>query len=718
MRKIFDDGLDELASTAHRGAALRVLVTLGVAALAGMVVPQATALAWAGYMLMAECASWFVTRIQALGRAATTRRRVFHVSLMFLVSLGWLGLGELLWLAGSSEGALGAVVIWCSLIFFTQTHAYQSRMGFIVGGVIPSWIILALVGLGPNPHHFNMVFVAGFFALSMMFAADGVKRMVSARARFDASQTGLVASEAQYRLLADNVSDVIGLSTVDGQHLYISPSLECVTGFTVDEMMAGQSNSFIHHEDEAVFLQAVRQVTGGQGPATVQYRMLHKDGSPIWTETTFSLVEPDYHGDVARLISLTRNISSRKLLETELIEARHVAEAAAAAKSEFLANMTHELRTPLNAIIGFSGLLSRAQHLGEEDARQVGLIHRSSVELLDLVNTVLDFSRLEAGGVEIEARPFDPADPARAVVALMADQAREKNIALELELEGESLAVLGDSGRIRQVLLNLVSNAIKFTQQGRVTLRVRQSATDGDCNQIRIEVADTGIGLSVDQIPALFERFTQADASVSRQFGGTGLGLAICRQTMDLMAGQIGATSMPGQGSTFWIEVRLPRTDIELVEDQGDYEADGPTNRPVKLLLVEDVAINRELITTLLAPFDIEIETASDGAQALEALDHRRFDMVLMDVQMPVMDGMTATRAIRRMADPVARSVPIVAMTANVLPEQVRTCLEAGMDDHMGKPVNPQRLLEVISQWAGGRPEEVEVRPIVARTGL
>jgi CheY-like chemotaxis protein len=218
---------------------------------------------------------------------------------------------------------------------------------------------------------------------------------------------------------------------------------------------------------------------------------------------------------------------------------------------------------------------------------------------------------------------------------------------------------------------------------------------------MRVEVADTGMGVSPDQIAHLFDRFTQADASVSREYGGTGLGLAICKRTIDLMGGAIGAESRPGQGSTFWFELVLPCAKA-LIED-AQPGAPQDLERPLRMLLVEDVAVNRELILTLLRSFDVEIQTAENGSEAVEAMAAGTYDLVLMDVQMPVMDGLTATRAIRALPDAGARATPIIAMTANVLPDQVEKCLAAGMDDHLGKPINPGALLAVLARWSDGR---------------
>jgi CheY-like chemotaxis protein len=388
-------------------------------------------------------------------------------------------------------------------------------------------------------------------------------------------------------------------------------------------------------------------------------------------------------------------------MEDELRRKRTEAEAAVAAKSDFLANMTHELRTPLNAIIGFSGVLAGSPRLAAEDARHARLVRDSSDALLELVNSVLDFSRLEAGAVEIEAKPFDPAAPAQAVAALLAEHAREKGLDLGVRLEGEVAPMIGDSGRIRQVLLNLVSNALKFTAEGGVTISLTQTPAGADRALLRVEVIDTGIGVAEDQIGHLFDRFTQADASVSRRYGGTGLGLAIAKRTVELMGGSIGVASTPGVGSTFWFEITAPLAE-GLTEDAEEDAPAGP-DAPMRLLLVEDVAVNRELIATLLSPFDIVIETAENGERAIEAMQRSRFDIVLMDVQMPVMDGLTATRALRASPQAHIRATPIIAMTANVLPDQVQRCIDAGMDDHLGKPITPAALLAALSRWTVGR---------------
>ena len=322
---------------------------------------------------------------------------------------------------------------------------------------------------------------------------------------------------------------------------------------------------------------------------------------------------------------------------------------------------------------------------------------------------MLDFSKLEAGGFELDPEPFDPAQTVRSAVAIVAEQAAGKGLTLTTRIDPPDPApvLIGDAPRLRQVLLNFLSNAIKFTREGGVTVKLSGRVRADRCH-LRIAVTDTGIGIEAANIGALFSRFTQADASVSRQFGGTGLGLAISKQIVETMGGRIGVDSVAGAGSTFWFEV-----DLAVAADDAqsaEPEAAAALERPIRCLVVEDNAVNRELLITLLSPFGIEIDTACDGAEAVEAVMAGRYDVILMDMQMPVMDGLTATRRIRALSDAHAARTPIIAMTANVLPAQVARCREAGMDDHLGKPINLPLLLQALDRWSAPPEALAELR--------
>jgi PAS domain S-box-containing protein len=695
-RGLLDDGLDELARSAHAGFLPRVAVNIAVAGVFAMMVPWRLCLAWGCVTVALEVEAWFATRRQFLGQAVGWRTRLWHLAGLAGSSIAWVTMGGVVWASGGVEGAICAIVVWLALIFFAQTNAYQSRTGFLVGGALPSVAVLGIVLLAPHAPHLRMLPVVVTLALCLSFAVEGVSRMLQARRRLDETQERMRRSEARYRLLADNATDVIALSGQDGEKVYFSPSIEQALGYKPEDLLQTASLSQVHLDDREEVGAKMRELGRTGGELTHQYRCVRSDGRAIWVETSFTVVE-QADGRPSLILSVSRNIDGRKELEAQLIEAREAAEAAAAAKSDFLANMTHELRTPLNAIIGFSSLLKDSDALSGQDARYARLIREASGTLLDLVNAVLDFSRLDAGAVELDPAPFDPAAEAGAIMELLEDQAKGKGLTIDLKAHGGGL-LYGDAKRVREVLLNFLSNAIKFTAKGGVTVRVSQTPS-GDDIDLRIEVKDTGVGLPASQINHIFERFTQADVSVSRRFGGTGLGLAICKRVVELMGGRIGAASVEGEGSTFWLELTLPRA--EALGAMAEPEPIEGLDRQLRLLLVEDVAINRELVTAILAPFEIEIHTAENGVEAVEAFRGGVYDLVLMDVQMPVMDGLTATRRIRALPTPAARTTPIVAMTANVLPDQIAKCVEAGMDDHLGKPMQPARLLEAIGRWAG-----------------
>jgi signal transduction histidine kinase/CheY-like chemotaxis protein len=401
---------------------------------------------------------------------------------------------------------------------------------------------------------------------------------------------------------------------------------------------------------------------------------------------------------VGQRFDLRQLIRDREQLAQALARARDEAEAATRAKSDFLANMTHELRTPLNAISGFSGLLRQSERLDASDARHVALIESASHVLLHVVNEVLDFSKLEAGALEFELKPFDPLALAQSTAAILSHQAEGKGLSLAVDGPDHIAPMIGDPARLRQVLLNFLSNAIKFTDHGAVRIVVARKGDEAR-PVLRLDVIDQGIGIAEDQIDKIFSRFVQADASVTRQFGGTGLGLAIAKRIIEAMGGEIGATSRPGEGSIFWFEVPLKANGADEVDAAEDREL--LWIRPgLRVLVVDDNAANRELIIALLAPFNLNIETAQDGAQAVTAATLADFDLILMDVRMPVMDGLAATRLIRAGAGagPGRSATPILAMTANVMPDQIALCLEAGMNDHLGKPIHPARMLEAIAR--------------------
>jgi signal transduction histidine kinase/ActR/RegA family two-component response regulator len=402
---------------------------------------------------------------------------------------------------------------------------------------------------------------------------------------------------------------------------------------------------------------------------------------------------------LATALAVEEHRRLRRLVERRTVSARRasaVAQAASRAKTEFLATMSHEIRTPMNSIIGFTEVILRRKDLAEETRHQLTMVERSGEALLTVVNDILDFSKVEAGQVLLNPRPSRIDAIARDAVAIVAESAGRKGLALNLELKTPSdVFYLADDHRLRQILLNLLNNAIKFTEAGSIRLEVTAKPAAG-ASLIRFSVTDTGIGIPAEAVHRLFQRFSQADNSITRTHGGTGLGLAISKGLVELMGGQAGVDSVLGQGSTFWFEV--PLSVAELSAETAE-TADGRA-LTAHVLLVDDHPMNRELGVTVLTLLGCTADVACDGMEAISKVMAHRYDAILMDVHMPVMDGLAATRAIRLIQGPAALT-PIIAMSADVMPEQVNRMREAGMVESVGKPISIEALNDALIRWVG-----------------
>jgi PAS domain S-box-containing protein len=400
----------------------------------------------------------------------------------------------------------------------------------------------------------------------------------------------------------------------------------------------------------------------------------------------------------------------------QLAEARQRADAANVAKSSFLANMSHEIRTPLNAILGNSHLLGRGT-LDALQRRQLDQLEKAGKHLLGVINDILDLSKIEAGRLSMELRPFSLRELVEEVAAILAPSAQAKGLRIETSLRCPEDAFIGDAVRIRQALINYVRNAIKFSSQGTIRLECHATGkTDGKTN-LRFAVTDTGVGIAPETLARLFQPFEQADATITRRFGGTGLGLAIVRHLVSLMGGHVGAESQPGMGSTFWFSLPLAKA-AAPAEDTPTPSPHLRTPRKSyamqRVLLVEDHPTNREVGRAILEALGLAVTTACDGREAVERVAEEAFDLVLMDMQMPVLDGLSATLEIRRL--PGRESLPIVAMTANVFEEDRQACLSAGMDDFLTKPIEPDRLQATLDRWLPVDPSRPQgAAPHVAR---
>jgi PAS domain S-box-containing protein len=515
--------------------------------------------------------------------------------------------------------------------------------------------------------------------------------------------------ENQRRLAAsvfEASTNAVMLTSPGGDIISVNPAFAAINGYTAAEVLGRNPRLLSSGLHAPAFYRELWETLIATGHWQGEIVNQRKNGETYTGLLTINAVH-DEDGQLTHYVGVATDISERKRYETELLAAKERAEAAVLAKTTFLATMSHELRTPMNGVLGMTELLLRSQ-LTDKQRRQLGIVKSSADTLLTLLNEILDYSKIEAQGVTVEIAPYQPLQLIGDIVGLFTPHAEAKSLTLREEIAPDLPGqLLGDAIHLRQILTNLLANAVKFTRQGEIVVKAWVTPMVGGQSMFCLAVSDTGIGIPADKQEQIFQAFVQADGSHSRSYGGTGLGLAICRRLATAMQGTLSLQSAPGAGSCFTLCVPQRVGSAALAEASGEplvaavvepeFAVQPAAEHPPRILLVEDNAINQLVTASMLESEGFVVILAGDGVDALTLLRHESFDAILMDVQMPLMDGLAATRAIRQQERETGKHVPIIALTANVFAADRAACMAAGMDDFLAKPISFADLERVLA---------------------
>ena len=538
-----------------------------------------------------------------------------------------------------------------------------------------------------------------------------------------AAQRTLAESGAQLQSVLDNMPAAIVLKDREHRYLMLNRQYETWFGVTAAQQLGRRLADVGTDPEFAAEMERIEdEVLASGEPRVLESRQPNTPNAPRWELVTkFPVTRID--GAIGGVGTVIVDIGERHAAEQALQEARNAADEANRAKSTFLATMSHEIRTPMNGIIGFADLVLDGP-LTPEQRHQMTLLKDAGTALIAIINDILDLTRLEVGKIELERIPLGLEVLVDGALSIVRAEAARKGLGLEIKMEADVPRwIVGDPTRLRQIFLNLLSNAIKFTERGSITLAVSRAQV-GSAAQLRFGVTDTGSGIPEEAQARLFQNFTQADRSIARRFGGSGLGLAICKQLAQAMGGAIGVVSEVGKGSTFWFTIAL----TEASPPEQDRAEGAPVRTPAdgerraRVLVADDIEMNRMIVGGYLKLAGHTVCFAPNGAEAVEAVRASDFDLVLMDMEMPVMDGIAATKSIRALGDPVG-DIPIIALTANAMAEEVARCRAAGMNDHLSKPIDRAKLLTAIQRWSRGDAvrqavEPDEAAPVIDRAVL